>query len=91
MDIILLFRDRVMTADFISRMVTISITAEAFAAIEATLPKGAKGAPRPDGNVNSNVGAVRIEPTRLAFVPRQGGPAFVSQTSIARLDSRLTP
>jgi hypothetical protein len=30
-------------------MVTISITAEAFAAIEATLPKGMKGKPRPDG------------------------------------------
>jgi hypothetical protein len=30
-------------------MVTISITAEAFAAIEATLPKGAKGGPRRDG------------------------------------------
>jgi hypothetical protein len=45
----LLFRDRVMNADFISRVVTISITAEAFAAIEATLPKGVKGAPRPDG------------------------------------------
>jgi hypothetical protein len=30
-------------------MVTISITAEAFAAIEATLPKGTKGEPRPDG------------------------------------------
>jgi hypothetical protein len=29
--------------------VTISITAEAFAAIEATLPKGTKGKPRPDG------------------------------------------
>jgi hypothetical protein len=30
-------------------MVTISITAEAFAAIEATLPNGTKGAPRLDG------------------------------------------
>jgi hypothetical protein len=30
-------------------MVTISITAEAFAAIEAALPKGTKGVPRPDG------------------------------------------
>jgi hypothetical protein len=29
-------------------MVTISITAEAFAAIEATLPKGTKGVPRLD-------------------------------------------
>jgi hypothetical protein len=38
-----------MTADFISRMVTISSTAEAFAAIEATLPKGTKGEPRLDG------------------------------------------
>ena len=35
--------------DFISRMVTISITAEAFAAIEATLPKGTKGVPRLEG------------------------------------------
>jgi hypothetical protein len=32
-----------------TRMVTISMTAEAFAAIEATLPKGAKGEPRLDG------------------------------------------
>jgi hypothetical protein len=38
-----------MTADFISRTVTISITPEAFAAIEATLPKGTKGVPRLDG------------------------------------------
>jgi hypothetical protein len=30
-------------------MVTISITAEAFAAIEATLPKGMRGEARPDG------------------------------------------
>jgi hypothetical protein len=30
-------------------MVTISITTETFAAIEATLPKGTKGLPRPDG------------------------------------------
>jgi hypothetical protein len=30
-------------------MVTISITAEAFAAIEATVPKGAKGKLRLDG------------------------------------------
>ena len=30
-------------------MVTISITAEAFAAIEATLPRGTKGEPRLDG------------------------------------------
>jgi hypothetical protein len=30
-------------------MVTLSITAEAFAAIEATLPKGSKGDARPDG------------------------------------------
>jgi hypothetical protein len=37
-----------MTADFISRMVTISITAEAFAAIEAILPKGTKGVRRPE-------------------------------------------
>jgi hypothetical protein len=29
--------------------VTISITPEAFAASEATLPKGTKGEPRPDG------------------------------------------
>ena len=45
----LLFRDRVMTADFISRMVTISITPEAFAAIEATLAKGSTADARPDG------------------------------------------
>ena len=38
-----------MTADFISRMVTISITAEAFAAIEATFAKGSKADARPDG------------------------------------------
>jgi hypothetical protein len=30
-------------------MVTISITAEAFAVIEATLPKRQRGEPRPDG------------------------------------------
>jgi hypothetical protein len=30
-------------------MVTISITAEAFAAIEVTLPKGSKAEARPDG------------------------------------------
>ena len=35
--------------DFISRMVTISITSEAFAVIEATLPKCTKGVPRLDG------------------------------------------
>jgi hypothetical protein len=35
--------------DFISRVVTISITTEAFAAIEATLPKGTRGEARPDG------------------------------------------
>jgi hypothetical protein len=31
------------------KRVTISITAEAFAAIEATLPKGTRGEPRADG------------------------------------------
>jgi hypothetical protein len=35
--------------DFVSRMVTISITAEAFAAIEAMPPRGTKGVPRLDG------------------------------------------
>jgi hypothetical protein len=35
--------------DFISRMVTISITAEAFAAIEARVPKGTKDVSRLDG------------------------------------------
>jgi hypothetical protein len=45
-----------MNADFISRMVTISITPEAFAAIEATLPKGTKGEPRPDGKGGRRIG-----------------------------------
>jgi hypothetical protein len=43
----------------ISRVVTISITAEAFAAIEATLPKGTKGEARRQGPSSHCVAAWR--------------------------------
>ena len=46
-------------------MVTISIKAEAFAAIEATLPKGSKAEARPDGKGGLLVTLDRLTLDRL--------------------------
>jgi hypothetical protein len=53
-------------------MVTISITPEAFAAIEATLPKGWKGKPRPDGKGGVLIVLPRDVLDRLLALGRAG-------------------
>jgi hypothetical protein len=54
-------------------MVTISITAEAFAAIEATLPKGSKAEARPDGKGGLLVILDRLTLDRLKAMRSHAG------------------